>query len=61
MTFKRGDRVTATLWGEIKTGTVERHGDRYGSAVVWVRWEPYKNMTWVFPESLTLLPSEDNS
>ena len=55
--FKAGDRVSATLWGEGKRGTVlEMSGSETG-AIAWVVWDGHPYQSWVFPESLTLLPT----
>lgn len=52
--IKPGDRVSATLYGETKTGTVTRVG-RSGS-IVFVRWDGAKGERWTHVSSLSILP-----
>lgn len=51
-----GDRVTAILWGESRTGTVVEFGPWGGTP--WVQWDrtpgaPVRAPQWTFRESLT--------
>ncbi len=48
-TFKPGERVTATIWGVKRVGTVDRHK----TALVWVLWDDANVLAWLHPESLT--------
>ena len=50
--FQVGQRVTATLWGVVKIGTVISIGPR--SPLVWVRWDGVRRQQWMHPESLAV-------
>lgn len=46
--FKPGDRVIVVVWGQQRTGTVERIGQSF----VFVRLDGSGSTDWFFPESL---------
>lgn len=51
--FKPGDRVTATHYGQRRTGTVTHTGPR-SPAIVWVRWDDNPtHVRWTHAVSLT--------
>lgn len=49
--FQPGQRVTATIWGEKRKGTVLEQG----TIIVWVQWDGQASRRWAHPESLTLI------
>ena len=49
MRYQPGQRVTATLWGEKREGTVEQ---QRSEGIVWVKWDGKPCPTWQHAESL---------
>lgn len=47
--MKIGDRVSIVFYGEPRTGTVERIGERSG--MLFVRMDGTDHLSWFFPES----------
>lgn len=57
--FKRGDRITATQYGEKKTGTVTRIGERSKGAIVFVLFDGAKCERWMHAENLQRAEGKD--
>lgn len=56
--FHPGDRVTATIWGEVRTGTVAAPEDSRPGGIVWVHWHGHRGRPmWVHHETLSHLPT----
>ncbi len=49
--FTAGDRVTATLWGQVRCGAVMQDN---GNGIVWVRWDNgLPRLGWTHASSLS--------
>ena len=53
--FNPGQRVTAVIYGERRTGTVVRNPVGGRSLLIWVRWDERPTTSWYHAESLTLV------